>query len=68
MTPLRGVSSLPRMAQPSIVARSRSLRWWIVAFLVLIAGYADLWRGGETLAPLLLVLGYCVFVPLAIVK
>ena len=30
--------------------------------------YADLWRGGETLAPILLVLGYCVFVPLAILR
>ena len=68
MTPQQGVSSLPPMAQSSIVARSRSYRWWLVAFLVLLAGYADLWRGGETLAPLLLVLGYCVFVPLAIVK
>ena len=68
MTPQHGVSSLPRMAQPSIVARTRTYRWWLVAFVVLLAGYADLWRGGDTLAPLLLVLGYCVFVPLAIVK
>jgi hypothetical protein len=42
--------------------------WWLVAFVVLLAGYADLWRGGETIAPLLLVLGYCVFVPLAILR
>jgi hypothetical protein len=25
-------------------------------------------RGGETIAPILLVLGYCVFVPLAILR
>jgi hypothetical protein len=56
------------MAQPSLVTRSRAYRWWLVAFVVLLLGYADLWRGGETLAPLLLVLGYCVFVPLAILK
>jgi len=56
------------MAQPSSGTRSRPLVWWLVAFVVLLAGYADLWRGGETLAPLLLVLGYCVFVPLAILK
>ena len=34
----------------------------------LVLGFADLIRGGETLAPILLVLGYCVFVPLAILK
>jgi hypothetical protein len=39
-----------------------------VAALVLVAGYADLVRGGETLAPILLILGYCVLVPLAILK
>jgi hypothetical protein len=56
------------MAQSNAATRSRSLMWWAVAFVVLLAGYADLWRGGETLAPVLLVLGYCVFVPLAILK
>lgn len=49
-------------------ARGRSLVWWLVAAVVLVAGYADLVRGGETVAPILLVLGYCVFVPLAILK
>ena len=34
----------------------------------LVLGYADLWRGGETIAPVLLVLGYLVLVPLAILK
>jgi hypothetical protein len=56
------------MAQTNAAARSRSLVWWGVALVVLLAGYADLWRGGTTVAPLLLVLGYCVFVPLAILK
>jgi hypothetical protein len=56
------------MAQPSSVTGRRSYRWWLIAFVVLLAGYADLWRGGDTLAPLLLVLGYCVFVPLAILR
>ena len=31
-------------------------------------GYADLARGGMTIAPILLVVGYCVLVPLAILK
>lgn len=48
--------------------RGRALVWWTVAAVVLVAGYADLARGGETLAPILLVLGYCVFVPLAILR
>jgi hypothetical protein len=42
--------------------------WWALAALALLAGYADLARGGETLAPILLILGYCVLVPLAILK
>ena len=49
-------------------ARFRPFLWWIAAFVVLLAGYADLWRGGVTLAPILLILGYCVLVPLAILK
>lgn len=48
--------------------RRVSLLWWGLAALALIAGYADLWRGGTTLAPILLVVGYCVLVPLAILK
>jgi hypothetical protein len=42
--------------------------WWGLAAITLVVGYADLWRGGETLAPVLLVIGYCVFVPVAILK
>jgi len=34
----------------------------------LVVGYADLWRGGITVAPILLVLGYCVLIPIAILK
>ena len=36
--------------------------------LLLDLGFADLWRGGETIAPILLVLGYLVLVPIAILK
>jgi hypothetical protein len=46
----------------------RRLMWWGLAALTLIIGYADLWRGGETLAPILLVVAYCVLVPVAILK
>ena len=48
--------------------KGRALAWWAAAVLALGLGFADLWRGGETVAPLLLVLGYCVLVPLAILK
>jgi hypothetical protein len=36
--------------------------------VVIIAGFADLARGGETVAPILLAIGYCVLIPLAILK
>ena len=41
---------------------------WGVAAVVLAAGYADLARGGMTLAPILLVVGYAVLVPVAILS
>lgn len=48
--------------------RSRALLWWGLAAATLVLGYADLVRGGETLAPILLIIGYCVLVPLAILR
>ena len=56
------------MAQTTSPSRARSFLWWGLAALALILGYADLARGGVTLAPILLVLGYCVLVPIAILK
>ncbi|HXY31334.1 MAG TPA: hypothetical protein VEI06_11550 [Gemmatimonadaceae bacterium] len=56
------------MPDSPTTAKSRSLIWWAIALLVLAAGYADLIRGGETVAPILLVIGYCVLVPLAILR
>lgn len=52
---------------PALAGHQR-LVWWGAAAVALIVGYADLWRGGETLAPILLVVGYCVLVPIAILK
>ena len=46
----------------------RSWLYWTIAAVVLIAGFADLAQGGVTLAPILLVVGYCVLVPLAILR
>jgi hypothetical protein len=59
------------MAHPDstpTAARRRLPVLWLAAALVLLLGYADLWRGGETIAPILLVIGYCVLVPLAILR
>jgi hypothetical protein len=47
---------------------SRPLMWWGMSAGTLVVGYADLWRGGETLAPILLVIAYCVLIPIAILK
>ncbi len=55
-------------AEPAAEPHARTWLWWGVAALSLALGYADLVRGGETIAPLLLVLGYCVLVPIAILK
>ena len=56
------------MANGETTTRARSLIWWGPTAVIILAGYADLGRGGETIAPLLLVIGYCVLVPLAILK
>lgn len=56
------------MAEAEAPARSRPLLWWGIAMLAILAGYADLARGGETIAPVLLVAGYCVLVPIAILR
>jgi hypothetical protein len=56
------------MADTEVTARTRTYLWWGIALLTIAAGYADLARGGETIAPILLVVGYCVLVPLAILK
>jgi hypothetical protein len=56
------------MAHPKTTPRSRPLILWGITAATLLAGYIDLARGGETLAPILLVIGYCVLVPIAILK
>lgn len=48
--------------------RTKSIVLWIAALVTIAIGFADLARGGTTIAPVLLVLGYCVLVPVAILK
>ena len=47
---------------------SKPAFWWGLAAVTLLLGYADLWRGGMNIAPMLLVVGYCILVPIAIMK
>lgn len=56
------------MAELDTAAPRRSFLWWGLAALALALGYLDLIRGGITLAPILLVLGYCVLIPIAIMR
>jgi hypothetical protein len=46
----------------------RGFMWWGIAALVILVGFADLAHGGETVAPILLAIGYCVLIPMAILK
>ena len=56
------------MVSSETAPRTRGMVWWGAALLVIVLGFADLARGGETIAPILLAVGYCVLVPLAILK
>lgn len=56
------------MPQIDTETPSRPLLWWSIALVTILLGYADLARGGMTIAPILLVAGYCVLVPLAILR
>ena len=49
-------------------SRNRTTALWAAALFIITLGFADLARGGTTIAPVLLVLGYCVLVPIAILK
>ncbi|HEY5441084.1 MAG TPA: hypothetical protein VIJ90_07390 [Gemmatimonadaceae bacterium] len=56
------------MAQTDTTSQARPWLWWGIAAVTILLGYADLARGGTTVAPILLVAGYCVLVPIAILK
>jgi hypothetical protein len=48
--------------------RPSSRFWWALSSAALVFGFADLARGGITIAAVLLVLAYCVLIPIAILK
>lgn len=56
------------MPKTDTAPRSRTALWWGLAIGTIALGYADLARGGITIGPILLVVGYLVLVPLAILK
>ena len=56
------------MVESERPSQMRGWMWWVIAAVVILAGFADLAAGGETIAPILLAIGYCVLVPLAILK
>jgi hypothetical protein len=59
----------PDMAQLDTTTPDTHARlWWTIAVVTILLGYADLARGGMTIAPILLVAGYCVLVPIAILR
>jgi len=56
------------MSESASTTKKKTWAWWGLALVTLVLGFADLARGGETIAPILLVIGYCVLVPIAILK
>ncbi|MDH3890606.1 MAG: hypothetical protein OEV49_05945 [candidate division Zixibacteria bacterium] len=61
---------------PKAAAKSEDVSWpfgmknyliFAAALVVIVVGYVTLGTGSMTLAPILLVLGYCVLIPVAIV-
>lgn len=45
---------------------SRNYTWFGIGILIIVIGYIALGMGSITLAPILLVLGYCVIIPISI--
>lgn len=52
---------------PDVGFSAFNIKLLILSLVVIVVGFIFLSRGSVTLAPILLVLGYCVLVPVAIV-
>ena len=58
----------PRAKEKSILPfTSKNYILFAIGLLVIVIGYITLGYGSITLAPILLVLGYCVIIPIAII-
>ena len=67
--PRKAGASAPQV-QTRELARSfsqKNLLLFLVALIVIVIGHVSLGMGSVTLAPICLVLGYCILVPLAII-
>lgn len=60
--------SAPRPRRPTVSFSRTNGIWLGLGTLVIVVGYALLAKGDTTFAPVLLVLGYCVLLPVGIVK
>lgn len=56
------------MTPARLAPRTRLFLYWGIALATLVLGFIDLARGGITIGPVLLVVAYCVLVPMAILK
>ena len=52
----------------SRILRGHPAGWALIAIALLIGGFTNLWYGGSSVGATLLVVGYLVFVPLAIMR
>jgi uncharacterized membrane protein HdeD (DUF308 family) len=57
--------SKPKEKSPLLFTK-RNWTWMSIGILVIIVGFIALSMGSITLAPILLVLGYCVIIPVSI--
>ncbi len=53
-------------AKPALLFGRRNYFWFGIGIAVIVLGYIALGMGDITLAPILLVTGYCVIIPIAI--
>jgi hypothetical protein len=53
-------------AKQTLPFTSRNYTWFGIGILIIVIGYVALGMGSITLAPILLVLGYCVIIPISI--
>jgi len=61
-----GTKRGPRQKKSSFVFTRKNYLTLLAGLVVIIAGFITLRMGSITLAPLLLVLGYCVIIPIGI--
>lgn len=64
----RSAPAADRPPAPTLSFSRANAIWLGVGAVAVVVGYALLARGSTTLAPILLVIGYCVLFPIGIIK